>query len=194
MALDALALLDVLQVPVAHVAGLSIGGLVAQSLAAQSPERVRSLVLCDTAMAIPPPETWHNRAATARREGMGPLIEAVVSRWVTEPFLQTVEAAGLRTMLRRTDPEGYAGAAEAIAACDLAGTTRNIKLPTLVIVGDQDAATPPDAAKAMRDAIAGAELVVLPGLAHIPTVQGPDAVTGAMRPFVQKVAGTAAQG
>ncbi len=185
MAQDVLALLDALEITAAHVAGLSIGGLIAQSLAAQAPERLRSLVLCDTAMSIPPPENWRNRAAAVRRDGMAPVVEGVVARWITDGFQNDVAAHGLRAMLRRTDPEGYAGSAEAIADCDLSATTRQIKLPTLVIVGDQDVATPPAAAEAMRDAIAGATLIVLPGLSHIPTVQGPDAVTGAMKSFLQ---------
>jgi pimeloyl-ACP methyl ester carboxylesterase len=86
MARDALALLDELGVSQAHVAGLSIGGLIAQSLAVQAPARVSSLILCDTAMVIPPTELWHQRAAIARREGPESLVEAVLSRWVTASF------------------------------------------------------------------------------------------------------------
>jgi pimeloyl-ACP methyl ester carboxylesterase len=67
MARDALALLDELGVSQAHVAGLSIGGLIAQSLAVQAPARVSSLILCDTAMVIPPAELWHQRGAKGCR-------------------------------------------------------------------------------------------------------------------------------
>jgi 3-oxoadipate enol-lactonase/4-carboxymuconolactone decarboxylase len=108
--------LNALGVEVAHVAGLSIGGMIAQSLAFQAQERVFSLILCDTALAIPPADGWHQRAATVRAEGMGALADPLLARWVTEDFLSAPPALGLRAMLLRTDPEGYAGAAEALAA------------------------------------------------------------------------------
>ncbi len=184
LAQDMMAVLDALGVATAHVAGLSIGGLVAQSLAHQAPERVTALILCDTAMVIPPPEGWHTRAATVRAQGMASIADAVMARWVTPGFVGTPAASGLRAMLLRTDPEGYAGAAEAIASADLTADTRALRLPTLVIVGDQDLATPVAAAEALAGAIPGARLVVLPGAAHIPTVEVPDAVTDAIGGFL----------
>jgi 3-oxoadipate enol-lactonase/4-carboxymuconolactone decarboxylase len=87
-------------------------------------------------------------------------------------------------MLRRTAPDGYAGAAEAIAAADLTQSTSGLSVPTLILVGDQDIATPMAAAEAMRNAIPGAQLKQLYGLAHIPTIEEPEAVTEAMRRFL----------
>lgn len=181
---DGLAVLAALGVSHAHVAGLSIGGLVAQSIAAQSPDTVSSLILCDTAMVIPPPEGWHTRARLVREGGMGVIAEAVMARWVTEGLAPTPAARGLREMLLRTAPEGYAAAAEAIAAADLTETTSALSVPALIIVGDQDLATPVAAAEAMHAAIAGSSLTILPGAAHIPTVECPDAVTSAIRGFL----------
>jgi 3-oxoadipate enol-lactonase/4-carboxymuconolactone decarboxylase len=184
MAQDMLAVLDAVGASTAHVAGLSIGGLVAQSIAHQAPERVTSLILCDTAMAIPPPEGWHTRAATVRAQGMAAIAEPVMARWITPAFADSEAAAGLRTMLLRTDPEGYAGAAEAIAAADLTADTHSLRLPTLVIVGDQDLATAVASAEALAAAIPGARLVVLPDAAHIPTVEHPGAVSEAIAAFL----------
>ena len=184
LAADALAVLDAFGVERAHVAGLSIGGLVAQSLAAQAPERVASLMLCDTALSIPPPETWHERAATVRVHGTEAVADAVLARWVTEGFRDQPGAAGLRTMLLRTPAEGYAACCEAIAVADLTESTRRLRVPALVLVGDQDPSTPPDAARALHEAIAGSSLVVLPDAAHIPTIEHPRAVTAALRGFL----------
>ncbi|MBU6498421.1 MAG: 4-carboxymuconolactone decarboxylase, partial [Rhodospirillales bacterium] len=184
LARDALAVLDALGIASAHVGGLSIGGLLAQSLAAQAPARVRSLILCDTAMALPPPEGWHQRAAIVRAQGMAAIADAVMARWVTPGFIDAPPARGLRAMLLRTDPEGYAGAAEAIAAADLTAATSRLCLPTLVLVGDQDLATPLASAEAMAAAIPGARLHVLANAAHLPTVEQPDAVTAAMAEFL----------
>jgi 3-oxoadipate enol-lactonase len=188
LAADVLAVLDTLGVAAAHVAGLSIGGAVAQSLATLAPARVRSLVLCDTALAFPPPALWRERAALARAQGMEPLVQPVLARWVTADFQDAPEAEGLRTMLRRTAPEGYAGAAEALAAADLTAATSRLRLPALVLVGAHDAATPMASAQALQAAIPGAQLVVLPGVAHIPTVQRPDDVTAAMAGFLAGLA------
>jgi 3-oxoadipate enol-lactonase / 4-carboxymuconolactone decarboxylase len=182
---DMLAVLDALGIQSAHVGGLSIGGVVAQSIAFQAPARVRSLILCDTAMVLPPPEGWHARAAAVRQDGMAVLADAVMARWVTPGFLTSPAAMGLRAMLLRTPAEGYAGAAEALAAADLTADTATLTMPTLIIVGDQDVATPVTSAHAMHEAIAGSRLVVLPGAAHIPTVEQPDAVTAAMRGFLE---------
>ncbi|SFL12943.1 3-oxoadipate enol-lactonase [Falsiroseomonas stagni] len=184
MARDVLALLDTLDLPHVHVAGLSIGGMVAQVLAAQAPDRVASLVLCDTAMAIPPPELWRGRAATVRGHGMAAIADAVLARWVTPGFARTPEARGLLSMLLRTAPEGYAGAAEAIAAADLTETTRGLRMPALVLVGEHDEATPRTSAEVLRDAIPGAELKMIMGAAHIPTLERPNAVAEAILGFL----------
>ncbi len=184
LAQDILTVLDVLGAGRVHVAGISLGGLVAQSLAAQAPERVASLALCDTALRIPPPETWHERAATVRARGMAAIEEAVLARWVTEDFRGQPGAAGLRAMLLRTAPEGYAACCEAIAETDLTESTRRLQVPALVLVGDQDLATPPAAAQALHEAIQGSALFVLPGAAHIPTVERPDEVATALRRFL----------
>lgn len=189
LAMDALAVLDTLGTARAHVAGISLGGLVAQSLAAQAPDRVASLALCDTALSIPPPQTWHERAATVRAQGMDAVVDATLARWVTDGFRNQPGAAGLRTMVLRTPPEGYAACCEAIAAADLTESTRRLRLPALVLVGEQDPSTTPAIARALHEAIAGSSLAVLPGAAHIPTVERPQAVTEALRGFL-----TAAEG
>jgi 3-oxoadipate enol-lactonase/4-carboxymuconolactone decarboxylase len=185
LARDALAVLDALGIGVAHVAGISIGGMIAQAMAAMAPGRVASLVLVDTALSIPPAESWQARAATVRAQGMAPLVDGVMARWVTPDFADDPAALGLAAMLRRTDPEGYAGAALAIAGTDLSAGTATLRQPTLVLVGDLDVATPPSSAQALADLIPGARMEVLVHAAHIPTVQQPDAVTAAMRSFLE---------
>lgn len=184
---DILALLDKLAIERAHVAGISIGGMMAQSLASLAPERVRSLILVDTALSIPPAQSWCERAALVRSEGMEKLIEPVVARWVTAASLQTPEAHALRRMLRQTDPEGYAAAAEAIAAADLRHAVAKLNVPTLVLVGEEDAATPISSAEALRDSIPGAQLAIIHGAAHIPTMERPDHVIERMRSFLDAI-------
>lgn len=183
LAADVLAVLDVLGIGQAHVGGLSIGGLVAQGVAHRAPGRVASLILCSTALALPPAQGWRDRAALVRAGGIAAVVDAVMARWVTPGFMGDAAAVGLRQMLLRTAPEGYAGAAEAIAGADLSADTAGLRLPALVLVGDRDEATPPASARALCDALGGS-LVVLPGAAHIPTVEAADGVTAAIRGFL----------
>ena len=186
LAQDALAVLDALGVERAHVAGLSIGGLVAQAVALAAPDRVASLVLCDTALAIPPATLWHERAATVRRAGVAAVADAVLARWMTPPNANAPAAHGLRAMLLATAPEGYAGSAEAIAAWPAPSgiATSGITARTLVLVGAQDLATPPDAAAALAAMIPGAALHVVADAAHIAPMEQPAAVTSAMTGFL----------
>ena len=181
LAQDALAVLDTLGVARAHVAGLSIGGLIAQAVAHAAPERVASLVLCDTALAIPPASLWHDRAAIVRRAGMAAVADAVMARWMTPPNAASPAAFGLRAMLQATAPEGYAASAEAIAAWPgVAGLVAR----TLVLVGAQDEATSPAAAAALAAAIPGAQLQSIADAAHIAPMERPEAVTAAMADFL----------
>jgi 3-oxoadipate enol-lactonase len=185
LAHDALALLDERGIDRVAVCGLSIGGTIAQALTALAPARVSALILCDTAMHFPPPALWHERARIARTQGMEPLVAPVLARWVTPAFLDDPEAEGLRAMLRRTAPEGYAAAAEALATADLRASTARLRLPTLVLVGEQDEATPPSAASAIAAAIPGARLVTIPRAAHLPTVERPAEVADAISAFLE---------
>lgn len=180
LAVDVLAVLDALNIGAAHVAGLSLGGMVAQAMAHRAPDRVLSLLLVDTAMVIPPAQGWFDRAALVRAQGLGVIADAVMGRWVTPGFLNEPAAHGLRTMLMRTPPEAYALAAEAIGRADLTPHTSALQITTTVIVGALDEATPVASAQAMATALQ-ATLTVLPSVAHIPTIEAPDAVTAAMR-------------
>jgi 3-oxoadipate enol-lactonase/4-carboxymuconolactone decarboxylase len=181
---DALAVLDALGIAAAHVGGVSIGGMIAQAVAARAPARVTSLILCDTALALPPPEMWRQRAATVRAEGVAAIADATLARWVTPGFLASPRGRGLRNLLLRTHPEGYAAAAEALGSADLTRSTPKLRVPTLVLVGELDPSTPVAAAEALRDAIPGARLAVIPGAAHIPMVERPDEVTAAILDFL----------
>lgn len=188
MARDVLKVLDGLEIMKCHVGGLSVGGMVAQSMAAQAPHRVASLVLVDTAMAIPPAQAWIERAAAVRKHGTGSVADAVVARWVTPAYLAVSGAHALRAMLLSTKAEGYAATAEAIAAADLQGQTRQLRMPALVLVGEHDVATPVAEARALAQAIPGARMQVIPGAAHIPTLQAAGAITEAMTRFLATVA------
>lgn len=178
------ALLSALAVNDAHVAGISLGGTVLLSLAARSPARVRSLILCDTARSYPPADFWRERARTARTGGLEPMVEPAIARWVSPDFRASPAAAGLRAMLRRTDPEGYAGAVEALADCMLDAETAALRVPALVLVGEADLSTPIETSQRLRDMLPGSALKILPKLAHLPLMEAPGVVTDVMIDFL----------
>jgi len=186
LAVDVLCAMNRLGITRAHVAGLSIGGMVAQALAAAAPGLVSSLVLCDTAMSIPPPGLWRDRAGMVRASGIAAIADAVLARWVTPAVADAPETRRLRTMLVNTAAEGYAAAAEAIAAADLSPTIRSLRVPALIVVGDQDVATPISSAKDLADAIAGSEFRLIRGASHIPTFERSIEVTGVMETFLHR--------
>jgi 3-oxoadipate enol-lactonase/4-carboxymuconolactone decarboxylase len=175
---DFVGLLDTLKIDKAHVVGLSLGGLTAQALATRHPERVASLILIATAALFPPPEFWHNRANVVRAEGPGVVVDSIVPRWFTEAFRARMPDKVERVRHDYLDIErtGYARCCEALAAADLRERNRAIAASTLVIAGAQDPVATPAMADALRAGIPGAELVVLPDVAHLISVERPEAL------------------
>ena len=183
---DALALLDALGIERAHVCGLSIGGMMAQRLAAKAPQRVGSLVLCDTASRIGPPSVWEDRIAAIRAGGLSSIAQGVMARWFTERFRaeRPEQVNGFVAMLSRTTDEGYIGCASAIRDADLRDDAARIASPTLVVVGDQDLATPPALVRELAEAIPGARFAVIADAAHIPCVEQAEALTVQLLDFL----------
>ncbi|MDR6771712.1 3-oxoadipate enol-lactonase [Azospirillum sp. BE72] len=172
---DAAGLLDALGIARAHVCGLSIGGMMAQRLAVKAPARVHGLILCDTAGVIGPQSVWTDRIAAIRARGMAAISDGVMARWFTQAFRdgRPDQIRGYTAMVARTTEDGYVGCAMAIRDADLRTANAAIKAPTLVICGEDDVATPPDAARELATGIPGARFELLPGAAHIPGVEKP---------------------
>ena len=177
-AADAFALLDHLGIAAAHLGGISIGGRIAMEMAASRPERVLSLFLLDTALEFPPPENWQARIDAVAAGGMASVADGVMARWVMDQALPSSRA--LRSMLLATPPEGYSAAAAALRDARAAPLLGRLSGPATVVVGEQDLATPVASSEAIRDAIPGSRLVVIPGVGHIPTFEAAEAVTEAL--------------
>ena len=172
---DAAGLLDALGIARAHLSGLSIGGMMAQRLAVKAPARIHGLILCDTAGVIGPASVWTDRIAAIRARGMTAISDGVMARWFTQAFRDSRpdQIRGYTAMVARTTEDGYVGCAMAIRDADLRTANAGIKAPTLVICGEHDVATPPDAARELAAGIPGARFELLPGAAHIPGVEKP---------------------
>lgn len=159
--------------------GFSFGGYVALEVARQSPGRLLGLVLVDTRMEPDSEEARKGRAATiakVRETGVGTLVDAMLSKMISEP----AQHPEVEAMMRRQGAEGMVHALEAMAARpDSTPTLRALDAPVLVVVGEHDPITPPDAARAMAASAKRATLVVVPGL-HLTPVASPDDVAQAI--------------
>ncbi len=163
------ALLDALAIARASVIGLSIGGTIAQRFAAAYPARVERLVLAATGSRVGTAESWSERIVTVESGGMAPLVEGTMTRWFSERTRadDPVLVDGFRHMLERTPVAGYVGCCAALRDADLHDDDARIVAPTLVIAGSADTSTPPATGAALQAAIAGAQLAVIEGAAHI---------------------------
>jgi 3-oxoadipate enol-lactonase len=175
---DVLELADELGIDRFSFVGLSLGGAVGQWLGANEPERLHRLVLASTALRFPGAETYADRAAFVRREGLGPIVEAGLARWFT-PQADPAVVDRFRAMLLGVDPEGYAAGCEAVARWDFRGEARRIAVPTLAVAGRDDPTTTPDVVREVADAVPGSRLVVLDG-AHLCPAESPEPFTAAL--------------
>jgi 3-oxoadipate enol-lactonase len=162
-ALQLAALLDELGLERVSFCGLSLGGAVGMALARDLPERVDRLVLCCTSMRFATPDSWEDRAATVRDEGVEAIADAVLERWFTPGF---PDVRRYREMLVSTPAEGYARCCEALRDWDARGTLGSVQAPTLAIGGAGDPSTPPAELESIAAEIPGAQLHVIEGVRH----------------------------
>lgn len=190
LAEDARALLQALEIPRTHFVGLSMGGFIGQVLALTSPQMLQSLVLCDTTSRIPPEarSNWDERIRVATTQGMEPHVEPTIGRWFTGPFReQRADVVNpVRGMIRGTNPQGYIGCCRAIASLDLTDRLNTITVPTLVIVGEDDPATPVAASRTIREGIKGSDLVILKSASHLSNIEQAQSFNQALLGFLAK--------
>ena len=172
---DVLTLLDRLELERVCLCGLSIGGMIGMWLASEAPERVDRLVLCCTVPHFPPRDLWDERIEVVRTQGIEPMVESALDRWLPPEVRAARPAAEehLRDLIRSTPPEGYAGCCEAIRDMDLRYRLPRIEAPTLVVAGSQDPSTPAEKVRTIADALRDAHYVELDGAAHIANVARP---------------------
>lgn len=181
---DVVAVLDAQGWDRATVAGCSMGGCVAQDLAARYPARVRGLVAIDTTAWYGPDAAaaWAERARIARDNGFDALAPFQAERWFAAPFRAARPEVLVRwlAVFRANDPDCYAAACAMLGAADLRPLLPRIRARTIVMVGEQDAATPPAMARDLAAGIAGAELRIIPHAKHLSPIEKPDAVAAAI--------------
>jgi 3-oxoadipate enol-lactonase len=169
---DAVDLLDRLGIDKVAYVGLSLGGMIGQALAVRHPNRVGTLVLCDTTMHSPR-AMWIERIAAIEANGLEPQVEPSIERWFTHSFRagQQKLVDDMRAMIRATSLHGYLGCAMAMRDMHLENVAPRIAQPSLIVVGRDDRSTPVAEAQALHAAIAGSQLEVIEHAAHLPNIE-----------------------
>lgn len=180
--------LDALDIPRAHVVGLSWGGILAQELYRRRPDRLRCLILSGTYAgwkgSLPEP-VWRERLASALRDSSGP-AEALVARLLPGMFSATVSEsvrAEQAAIMSEFHPLGFRLMAMSSAEVDTRDLLRGIAVPTLILWGDEDARSPMHVAEELRAAIPAAELAIIAKAGHLSNMEQPEDFNDQVRRF-----------
>jgi 3-oxoadipate enol-lactonase len=187
---DAAALLDHLGLGQAVVCGVSMGGYAAFALVRRHASRLSGLVLADTKAAADTPEARATRAALAEKvlkEGAVAAAEANLPKLLgaTTHRERPAVVARIRDLIVTQRPRAIANALAGLASrADSTPTLREVRVPTLVICGAEDAITPPSDAEVLQKGIAGSRLEIVPAAGHLANVEAPDAFGRALAGFL----------
>ncbi len=185
---DVAGLLDFLDIPAAVIGGVSMGGFVAMAFHRGFPGRVLGLLLVDTRGGPDSPEARAARdalAAVARSEGAPAVASAMLPKMLTPANRRAPMGTALAALMGSQSVEGIAGALEAIRdRADSGPSNARISVPTLVVCGAEDVLIPPEESRALREGIPGARLEMIPGAAHLPNYETPEAFNALVRGFL----------
>jgi len=182
MGRDVLRLVDSLGIATFAFCGLSLGGMIGQWLGANAGDRLTGLVLANTSSHIAPKSFWDERRRLVLEGGMAAIVDGAMQRFFSPETLaeKNVYASSIRAVILGTDPAGYAACCAAIRDMDHTALLAEIRVPTLVIVGERDVSTPwAGHGEVLAREIRGARMVHLP-TAHLSNVERPRSFTAAI--------------
>ncbi len=189
LAADIIGLLDALKIDRVHFVGLSIGGMIGQCLGLHYPDRFNSLTLCDTSPVLPDEAKplFQERMDLARTQGMQALVEGTMERWFTPAYRAQNPPAidPIRRQFLATSVTGFNGCSAAIMSLNFLDRLAEIKMPTLIMVGEDDPGTPVEASEAIHSLIQNSKLVVLPSAAHLSNIEQAEAFSSHLLDFLQ---------
>ena len=181
---DVLELADALDLPQFAFCGLSLGGMIAQWLGWRAADRLRQLILANTSPFMGPPQSWDDRIDAVHAHGMDAIAELVISRCFAEEFSSKIaKVEPYKQALLANAPDGYAGCCAAIRDMDMRPLLRLIEVPTLVIAGDKDLATPAAHSALLTQSIPNASQITL-NAGHCSNIEQPEAFTDALSSFL----------
>ena len=175
----------------AIVAGASMGGCISLAFAAAYPTRTTALGLIDTTAwyGAEAPQQWAERAGKAAKDGMAALVEFQTTRWFGDTF--RAERADVAQecvdVFLRNDVAAYVETCRMLGAADLRAALPGMAMPTAIVVGEEDFATPVAMAQALHHAIKGSTLTVLAGARHLTPLEVPDRIAGELRALARRI-------
>jgi 3-oxoadipate enol-lactonase len=173
------------------VVGISLGGLEALALGLRRPPGLAGIAICDSRIDVPSEgaKAMDDRVQLARERGMAPIAAAMIERWFTPPTLAAKPAylEAVREMLFATSVEGFAGCIDAIKHSGLSDRIAALRVPTLFLAGNQDAALPVDLMRQVQSQVPGAHAAVIPGAGHLSNLEQPAAFNAALLDFLRQV-------
>lgn len=182
---DAEAVIEAAEARDVAVVGLSVGGMIAQALAAKRLDLVRVAVLSSTAVKIGTRRLWQDRIDAVRQRGLAAVAPSILERWFSPAFGATDAVHPWRRMIETQPVEGHAGTCAAIAGTDLHAVAQDLRLPALALAGTEDRATPPDLVREMADLIPGSRFALIRGAGHLPCVENPAAFAVQLTGFLR---------
>ena len=188
---DALGLISATGVERYCFVGLSLGAKLAQAAALRKAPGLIAIAVCDGQADPSPPAVaaeWEKRACAVEEHGIGTIVQSTLERWLTAPFMagNTDVADRTRAFIERTKPGAYAAVIRGLAAAEpMMQRLREIDMPALFMTGELDPAAPPKLMCEMHSHVRGAWYVEIPGAAHLPNLQKPDAFNDALLTFLK---------
>lgn len=181
---DVVALMKHLGIGRAHFIGLSIGGMIGQTLALRNTGLFDRMVFADTTHTQPAEalRQWEERIRVAESQGMQPLVASTMERWFTPGFRASPEAQKIAALIAATPVAGYVGCGRAIMKLNTTARLKEIKVPVLAITGVDDAAA--GGTKFIGETVPGAKFVSIPQASHIANVEQPEAFNRALAAFL----------
>ena len=182
---DLILVLDAIGVKQCHFVGLSIGGMIGQSLGIRHAGRVKSLMLCDTQAASPADAAtrWGPRIeAVLKANSLEPITDATIARWLTEDYRKKHPGRWqqIRDTIAGCTPAGYIGCAQAIGNYNFIAQLKTVKTPALVVCGTDDPAGSPAEVRHIASLFANGSYDEFVGARHLPNMEQPDAFNRVM--------------
>ncbi len=181
---DVLGLMNQLGIEHCTYVGLSVGGMIGQTLALRQTKRFVKMVLADTGHAQSPDviTQWEDRIRIAQTQGMNALVRPTMERWFTPEFRESPAAKAIASIFAATPVAGYVGCVQAIMQLNTTGRLKEITIPVLAIAGAAD----PSAAgtKQIAESVPGAKFVSIGPAAHISNIEQPGKFNEAVRAFL----------
>ncbi|WPG98753.1 3-oxoadipate enol-lactonase 1 [Acrodontium crateriforme] len=177
-------LLQRVQIASVHaIIGVSMGGVTTLNFALRYPHLVDKFVACDCNIAASPANTtaWADRIALAKADGMSALADITVKRWFTPSNHDSANAHKAQTMVEQANLEGFIQNTAALCNYDLSERVRSMKIPGLLLVGEEDGKLP----QAMQKFdIPGSRVEVIPNAGHLPMLENHEAFMQALEGFL----------